>query len=193
MPLAIIVLVCAALWRAATVHTPALANVSPVMALAFCAGAYSRRGWLWAIPFAALLASDLYINRVYADTYHYSFDAAGALVRLGSLAAGLGLGLLVSRNRRWGTLLGGCLASSLVFYVATNTCSWAVDPGYAHSLAGWFQALTTGHPEFPPTYFFLRNSLVSDLAFTGLFAVAIEYALRRQGEPSLLALKQVRG
>jgi hypothetical protein len=55
------------------------------------------------------------------------------------------------------------------------------------SAAGWWQAMTVGRPEFPPTLFFFRNTLVSDLIFTGLFAGAFEFAARRAGRPSLLA------
>jgi hypothetical protein len=62
---------------------------------------------------------------------------------------------------------------------------------YARSAAGWWQALTVGHPEYYPTIFFFRNSLVSDLLFTGCFALLMEYASLRRGEASLLGLKQV--
>ena len=64
--------------------------------------------------------------------------------------------------------------------------------GYTHDAAGWWQAVTVGHPQFYPTLFFFRNTLVSDLLFTGCFAVAMEYASLRRGNPSLLELKQVR-
>jgi len=43
-----------------------------------------------------------------------------------------------------------------------------------------------GRPEFPPTWMFFRNTLVSDLLFTGLFALTLELAARRAGRPSLL-------
>lgn len=192
MPLAIAALVLAALWRILTVRIPALGNFSPVMALAFCAGAYTRRGWLWLAPFAALILSDLYIDRYYAEAYRYQWDLSGAVVRMLCFAAAVGLGAAVSKRRNWVSLLGGTLASTLLFYFATNTGSWLSDAGYAHNAAGWWQAMTVGHPQFPPTLFFLRNSLASDLAFAGCFSLAVEYALRRRGEPSLLGLKQVR-
>src|ERR1017187_6178986 len=50
MPLAIAILVLAAGWRVFTLYVPPLSNFSPVMALAFCAGAYYRRGWIWLAP-----------------------------------------------------------------------------------------------------------------------------------------------
>jgi hypothetical protein len=193
MPFAIAVLVLAAGWRVFTLHVPSLSNFSPVMALAFCAGAYFRRGWMWVAPFAALMLSDLYIDRYYAAVYRYEWSIEGSLIRMLCFGAALGLGAVVSRRRNWVNLLGGALAGSVLFYLVTNTASWIGDAGYAHNAAGWWQAVTVGHPQFYPTLFFFRNTLLSDLLLTGCFALAMEYALRRRGEPSLLGLKQVRG
>jgi hypothetical protein len=192
MPFALAVLVLAAGWRIFTLYVPALSNFSPVMALAFCAGAYFRRGWTWVAPFAALVVSDLYIDHYYAVTYHYEWTAAGAVVRMGCFAAAVAAGVFVSGRRNWLNLFGGALACSVLFYLVTNTASWAADAGYAHNAAGWWQAVTVGHPQFYPTLFFFRNTLVSDFLFTGCFAVAMEYALLRRGASSLLGLKQVR-
>lgn len=46
--------------------------------------------------------------------------------------------------------------------------------------------MTVGRPEFPPTLLFFRNTFVSDLLFTGIFALAMEYAALRAGRPNLL-------
>jgi len=46
--------------------------------------------------------------------------------------------------------------------------------------------MTIGRPEFPPTLLFFRNTLVSDLLFTGVFALAMEYSALRAGQGSLL-------
>jgi hypothetical protein len=192
MPLAIIVLVLAAGWRVFTVHVPILSNFSPVMALAFCAGAYSRNLWLRLAPFLALVLSDLYIDHYYASVYHYEWSLAGAALRILCFAAALGLGAAISGRRNWVNLFGGALAGSVLFYLVTNTAAWSNDLGYAHTLAGWWQAVTVGHPQYYPTIFFFRNSLVSDLAFTACFALAMEYASLRRGDASLLDLKQVR-
>jgi hypothetical protein len=191
MPLAIAILVFAAGWRVFTLYVPALSNFSPVMALAFCAGAYTRRGWLWLAPFAAVVLSDLYIDRYYASVYHYEWSAGAAALRILCFVAALGIGVLVSRRRNWLNLFGGALAGSVVFYLVTNTASWIGDAGYAHDAAGWWQAVTVGHPQYYPTLFFFRNTLVSDLLFTGCFALAMEYASLRRGEASLLGLKEI--
>jgi hypothetical protein len=192
MPLAIIVLVLAAAWRVFVLHVPILSNFSPVMALAFCAGAYTHNRWLRLAPFLALVASDLYIDRYYAVVYHYEWSLGGAALRILCFAAALGLGAAISGRRNWLNLFGGALAGSVLFYLATNTSAWYGDLGYTHDLAGWWQAVTVGHPQYYPTLFFFRNSLVSDLIFTGAFAFAMEYASLRRGDESLLDLKQVR-
>jgi hypothetical protein len=47
-----------------------------------------------------------------------------------------------------------------------------MDAGYAKTLAGWIQALTTGRPGYPPTWEFFRGTLLSGGIFTGLFVGA---------------------
>ena len=192
MPLAVAVLVLASGWRVFTLYVPPLSNFSPLMALAFCAGAYFRRGWMWLAPFAAMILSDLYIDHYYAAVYRYEWSLGAAALRILCFAGALGLGIVVSGRRNWVNLLGGALAGSLLFYLVTNTASWIGDAGYAHDGAGWWQAVTVGHPQYYPTLYFFRNTLLSDLAFTGCFALAMEYASLRRGDPSLLGLKQVR-
>jgi hypothetical protein len=189
MFLALVLLVLASLFRVFVLYVPALSNFSPVMALAFCAGAYTRNRWMWVAPFAALVVSDLYIDRYYASVYHYEWSTAGAVLRITCYAAALGIGVAVSRRRNWLNLLGGALAGSVLFYLVTNTASWHSDLGYTQDAAGWWQAVTVGHPQYFPTLFFFRNTLASDLLFTGCFALAMEYASLRRGEPSLLSLK----
>jgi hypothetical protein len=146
------------------------------MALAFCGGVYFRRGAMWLVPFLAVAGSDLWINAYYASAYHYHFDTAGAVLRLLCFAAGLVVGGVVSARPRPLNLLSGILGCSLLFYFITNTAAWKADPVYAGTFAGWWQALTVGHPEFPPTIFFLRNTLLSDLGFTAAFALLVRSA-----------------
>lgn len=185
--LALGLIVAAAAWRIAAVHALQLSNFSPVMALAFCGGLYFAGGWMWLVPFAAIAASDLFIDRYYAVTYHYSWMAGGAVIRLACFAAALLLGRQLAARRSWARIFSGCLGASVLFYLVTNTASFLGDAFYPKNLDGWWQALTIGHPGFPSTIYFFRNTLVSDLVFTGLFALAVEFAARRQGEPSLLA------
>ncbi len=187
MLLAVALIVLAAAWRVAGAHTPALANFAPLMALAFCGAVYLQDRRLWVVPFVALAASDLYLDHYYAATFGESWTWPSAVLRLVCFAAAIPLGLAVAARKSWVTLGAGALTASLIFYVLTNTDAWLRDPYYPASIAGWLQALTVGRPEFPPTWMFFRNTLASDLLFTGLFAFTLELAARRAGRPSLLA------
>jgi hypothetical protein len=150
------------------------ANFSPVAAIFLCSGAflYRRAAYLW--PLLALFVSDLIINAHYhvplLDTRMLSgYFCFGVL-----LFVGRGLGQIQKRKAFW--MLGGAIAGSLLFYIVTNTVDWFFDSAvplpvelYPKTPAGWLQALTIGHANFPPTYLFLRNTLVSDFLFTAVF------------------------
>ncbi len=67
----------------------------------------------------------------------------------------------------------GSLASAIIFYLITNTLSWALDPLYApKSLATLSQALWTGLPSYPPTWLFFRNALIAQSIFSAIFLLA---------------------
>jgi hypothetical protein len=187
MPLAIALIVLSVAWRIVALYIPALSNFAPLMALTFCGAVYFRDKRLWLVPFVALVLSDLYIDHYYTTTLNYEWAIGGAVLRAACFAAAIGFGVMVSRQRTWLNILSGTVGGSLFFYLVTNTASWLGDVAYAHNLAGWWQAMTIGHPEFPPTLWFFRNTLVSDLVFTGAFVVAMEYAALRNGRESLLA------
>ena len=177
--LAIILILLAALWRILTALEPALSNVAPITALAFCGAAYLHDWRWWLVPFGALLLSDLWLNHYHATQFGYTWSAGEMLLRLLCFAAAVGIGWLVARRRNLFTLLGGTLGSAFIFYLGTNTVAWAGDPFYAKTLAGWVQALTEGHPEYPSTLWFFRNTLFGDLLFTGVFALIIRIAALR--------------
>lgn len=186
MRIALLLILIAALFRVLPTMDLGLSNISPVMAIAFCGAVYFRNRWMWAVPFIALCASDIYINFFYAREYGYALPTAGYFARFACFAAAVALGVWISKRKSWLWLLNGSLLGALLFYLVTNTQSWFSDPFYAKTLAGWWQAMTVGHPEFPPTIYFFRNTLFGDLMFTGLFAGVMEWIAQRKGEPSLL-------
>jgi hypothetical protein len=100
------------------------------------------------------------------------------------------LGDLIARRPSWVGWLAGSLMASLIFYLLTNTQAWWFLPGYEKSWAGWGQALTTGLPGYPPTWTFLRSSVISDLIFVGLFVVGAE-GLSRQFPGSFRSLRSI--
>lgn len=158
------------------VQVPALENFAPWMALAFTGTlVFSKRVPFLILPLL-LVVIDLAATGIRGVMHWEAIGVYGAF----AIAAGF-----ASRCRGKLGLLGslmGTLACSIAFYLITNTLSWFVDPGYAKTLAGWVQAMTTGLPGLPPTIWFLRNSLLSDLAFSCLLLAAYntEASFRRQ-------------
>jgi hypothetical protein len=160
---------------------PDLPNFSPLMAIALCGALVLPGAFAFGAPLLALIGTDIVLN------LHYGAPLLGRdeLIRYACFCVGIvsGIGLRRAQAGAVATL-GVVAANSLLFYLVTNTGCWLTSPGYAYSLAGWAQALTVGQPGFPPTWTFLRNSLVSDLLFTGLFLAAMHLAAARQPAPA---------
>ena len=180
--IALAFLLVAAAMRLAASYEISLVNFSPLMALALCGGIYLRTKAAWLLPLGILITSDILLNLRYGS----ALFGAGELLRYACYGAAIGIGFAVARRKSWTTIAAGALGCALLFYLVTNTGSWLMSPAYAKTGAGWWQALTVGQPGFPPTILFFRNSLISDLVFTGLFAVTMEWQARRAGLPSLL-------
>lgn len=164
------------------VQVPMLENFSPWMALAFTGTlVFSQRVPFFIMPLL-LIATDLAAMGT-QGVFHWESIAVYGSFALAAWFAG--------RSRGQIGLLGGLLGvvgCSLGFYLVTNSVSWFADPGYAKTLAGWVQAMTTGLPGLPPTIWFLRNSMLSDLAFSCILLAAYntEASFRRQETIPLL-------
>lgn len=191
MPLVLplLLILSATLYRIVAAWYPDLVNFSPLMALTFCGAVYFRNKWLWLVPFVALTLSDLYLDHYYKSAFGETWTVESMVMRTICFVAALALGVMVARRKSWLTLAAGTLGGSLFFYLATNSHAWYVDPHYAKTLAGWFQAMTVGRPEFPPTIYFFRNTIVSDVLFTAIFAFVMETAAARRGEGNLLSAR----
>lgn len=150
-------------------------NFAPLMAIA-CCGALLLPGWLALVaPLGALVLSDIVLNAQYGvalvDPEVLPRYLCFAIAALSGIAA-----------RRWKAApmptFGIVAANSVFFYLFTNVFSWLGNPTYAKTTAGLVQALTVGVPGQPPTWMFFRNSLISDLFFTGVFLLAFHLASR---------------
>jgi Family of unknown function (DUF6580) len=157
-----------------------LSNFAPLAAIALCGAVYFPSKFKFTVPFVALFVSDVVLN------IHYGAPLFVPLMicRYFALALIGWLGLVMARHASLKTLLPASLAGSTLFYIITNAFSWLSDPGYAKNLAGFIQALTVGLPQYSatPTWMFFRNSVVSDLIFTGLFVLCMK--LGRSSERS---------
>ncbi len=190
MPAALLLIVVAICYRVlyALAGAPAdWANFSPLAAIILCAGAYLRPRAAFLIPLAIVLLSDLILNA------HYQVPLLDTRMIPGYFSFGLILllGFWLSKQQHYKMLytLAGSVVASLLFYLITNTADWWFDASgplpvtpYPRTAAGLYQSLTAGHPGFPPTILFFRNTLVSDLSFTILFLLswALSSLPRRQ-------------
>jgi hypothetical protein len=153
--------------------TIGLLNFAPLAAIALCAGAYFPAKYKFTVPMIALLISDVVLN------IHYGFSLLSPFVLshyLGFALVGC-VGLLLQNRRSMKTLLPASVAGSLIFYVVTNSVSWLFDPGYAKNFASLIQALTVGLPQYSatPTWMFFRSSILSDLFFTAVFVLCMNF------------------
>jgi hypothetical protein len=157
-----------------------LSNFAPMAAIAFCAAAYFPAKYRFSVPMIALLVSDVVLNTAYG----FSLLSPFVISHYVGFALVGALGLLMRNRASVKTMLPASIAASILFYVVTNTVSWLFDPGYPKNAAGLVQSLTVGLPAYSatPSWMFFRNSVVSDLLFTGLFILC--FHLGRASDPA---------
>lgn len=146
-------------------------NFSPVGALVLCGAAFFPRRWAIILPFAAIFVTDLILNAIYRAPL-IAWATVPQYVAFALIAA---IGWQLRRHPMGVQIFGASIASSVLFYLLTNTAAWALRPEYEGGFAGWRQALTTGLPAYAPTWHFFRNTLISDLVFTGLFVTCMSF------------------
>ncbi|TVQ12296.1 MAG: hypothetical protein EA361_11240 [Bacteroidetes bacterium] len=149
---------------------PHYPNFTPIAAIALFGGAHLGRKWLaFFIPLFALFVSDMIIGfHGFMIPVYVSF----ALVVL--------LGQLMKNNVRVSTVLGGALASSVLFFLITNFAVWAGSPFYPQTFAGLMQSYTMAIP-------FFHSSVLGDLFYSGVFFGG--FYLVQQKYPSLSHIK----
>lgn len=120
------------------------AHVTPLAAVALAAGAFFPSTLLAAsVPVVALA-----IGNVFLPPYGSLLEAVVIYAAL-SWPVLLGRGGLlgsVGRQTRWLPVIGGALASSLVFFFATNITFWLTTDLYPRSAAGLVACLTAALP-----------------------------------------------
>lgn len=152
------------------------ANFSPLASIFLCSGLFFSAKRAILFPALGLLLSDVLINA------HFNAPLIDTRMIPGYFCFGmiflLGAWLRRHHITRPIPVLLAAVSSSILFYLVTNTIDWYFDAPvpllvqlYPKTFAGLLQALTVGHPGFPPTYLFLRNTVLSDLLFTSLFLI----------------------
>lgn len=156
-------------------------NFAPVAAIALCGAVYLPRRTAAVLPITMLFISDLVLNLFH---YHQPLLTFDILPRYLALALISGLGFALRGQANVLRLLSASFVGSLVFFVITNTGSWLSEPAYAKTAAGWVQAMTTGLPGYPSTWWFYRYTLLSDLFFTLVFAICMAVPFKSEAQPA---------
>ncbi len=151
-------------------------NFAPVAAVALCGAVWLPRRAAVVLPLAMLFVSDVILNVFH---YHQALFTFDMLPRYAALALISAIGFALRRRTGLLGLIAASVAGSLIFYFITNTGSWISDPGYTKDFAGWAQALTSGLPGYPPTWWFYRHTLLGDVCFTLLFAACMALQPRK--------------
>lgn len=146
-------------------------------ALVFCAGAFPRLlhiGWVAAVIFASDMWLNVYYDALFTNSQLINYLAYTAIYFLGRAAR---------KQTSLGRMIVGGLLGALIFYVVTNTAAWMVNPQYAKTLAGWWQALTVGLPGWPQSWTFFRNTMISGGLFSGVIAAVMNSLQATEPEP----------
>ena len=125
-------------------------NFAPIAAVAIFGGALLPTRLTLVVPLSAMAVTDLIIGLhdlvvVTWGCYLLVALASHHLLKKRSLARGLGV----------------IFGASTFFFIVTNFAVWLSSGMYAHTLSGLTQCYTMALP-------FLRNTLLSDLVYTGL-------------------------
>jgi hypothetical protein len=143
---------------------PHPANVSPMTSISLFGGAKLSRSTAFLLTFATLIASDVLLSLVqgheaFGPWTFFTYTGFAAIVFAGSFLKNSGA------IRTVGFLLG----SSLFFWIWTNFGIWATGQYgiYPRNLEGLAACYVAALP-------FLRNALLGDLAWGGVFFLGFE-------------------
>ncbi len=137
---------------------PHPANFAPIAAIAIFGGLYLPKRWAIILPVIAMFVSDIFIG---------FYDLRIMLAVYGSFAVVGLIGLLVRKNKKAATVIGGTILGSILFFIITNFAVWAFGSMYTHSFAGLIQCYNMAIP-------FFKNTLLGDLFYTGILVGAFE-------------------
>ncbi len=116
-------------------------NFTPVIALALFGGVYlKKKQWAIMLPLALFAVTDLILG------FHQTmFFTWGSVVLIAAM------GLWVKKNKNLKTVLGGGLASAVLFFVITNFGVWLTTGMYPMTIAGLSECFVLAVPFFRGT------------------------------------------
>lgn len=154
---------------------PHLWNVAPVAAAALLAGAVLPRKWALAVPMLGMLASDIVIG-------FYHLPVMLTVYACFALMALAGRFIKLNKPLYW---LTSSLASSTLFFLATNFAVWATADWYPKTGDGLILAYTLAIP-------FFRNTMLGDLFFVGVLFGAWAWGRQLVSNKNLFAFKNIK-
>ncbi|MGC6427237.1 MAG: DUF6580 family putative transport protein [Akkermansiaceae bacterium] len=167
LPLIVFVIILGVSRIIGALSPDSMPNLQPYGALFFCGMAMFGVRWIWVPAVAWFLSYPLT-----SAMNGYGWDAQ-LLVVIAGFALMVGLAYFF-RQKSAATIFVGSVASAILFYLATNTLSWALEPAYAKTWGGLGQALSTGLPGHLPTWTFFRNGLMAQVVFSLVFLGAYQ-------------------
>ncbi len=158
-----------------------LSNFTPVGAMALFGGCYFRDRWkAFFIPVVTLWISDLFLNRMYyAD--HWILFYSGAYWVYGTFALMVFIGQFIRKVNVLTVAVAG-ISAALMHWLVTDFIVWVGGTDFTTGLPftkDWAGLVKCYYLALP----FLRNMLVGNLVFCGVFFGSFEWMQRRY--PSL--------
>jgi hypothetical protein len=139
-------------------------NLAPIGAMALFGGAaIVDRRLAFAIPLAAMLISDLFIE--FDASRLWVYGAIGLITLLGRT--------LQNHRRQPMAVIGGSLAASLLFFVVTNFGVWLMSGWYTHTVSELARCYALAIP-------FFHHTVAGDLLFSGLLFGAFAWLESRE-------------
>lgn len=135
-------------------------NVTPLAGAAIVAGAVFANPLVAAtVPVAALVISNLVLPGYGGGTNGWVMMALVTLCLTWPVLLGRLAGMSRSASSQSWALIGGGLASSLVFFLVTNAAHWWLSSDYPHTAAGLLTCYAAGLP-------FYRWMPIGDVVWT---------------------------
>ncbi|MEK7658952.1 MAG: DUF6580 family putative transport protein [Patescibacteria group bacterium] len=138
-------------------HAP---NFTPIAAIALFGGVYFSKKTALIFPVLAMAISDIFLG---------FYEPLIMLSVYGSFLLCVVLGFWLKNHKKWQTVAGSVILSSVLFFVITNFAVWAFSPWYAKTFSGLIQSYVMALP-------FFKNSLLGDIFYAGVFFGAYELA-----------------
>ena len=134
---------------------PHLPNFSPIAAIALFGGAFfSNKILAFVVPFAALIISDMFLDK---------YPMIEMLPVYGSFALVVLLGFNLQKSQSVLRIAGLSISSSVLFYLITNFVflypEGSINMMYPHTLEGMMESYAMAIP-------FFQNTLMGDLFYS---------------------------